>query len=389
MLPGAVVFFATWLTAFGRPASQPLLAAPGLTSAQEVVLTLAVATGSALAVRAAPVRPWPLFAVAGVAGVAFGTWPALGAASYFAAAVFRRRSHLVLYMLAAGAVVALPGVAGAVSGAYTFSWGDLPGAGATYALFVMLPLVAGLWVGARGQIHAARHAHAQERARAQERTRIAREMHDVVAHRVSLIVLQAGALQVNARDEDVAAEAAQIRATGREALAELREVLGVLRSPGAEAGVDPPSGLDGLDRLLDRSRSAGLPVRRGDEGTARPLPAVVERTAYHVVREALTNVHKHAGTVSTDVVLRHLPSALTVTVRNAAPQAPPLPVPGSGLGLVGLRERIELLGGELDARPHRDGGFTLFALLPVPPPGAEETADVGGLRGTAGDGETT
>ncbi len=373
VVPCAAVFLATWLTAFGRPASPPVLMAPELTSVRGAVLTLAVATGAALAVWAAPVRRWPLFVVAGVAGVAFGTWAALFAASYLAATTFRRGSQLTAYTLVAGIVVVLPTTVQKVFGAGVLSWSDLSGFGAMFALFVLLPLVAGLWAGARRQMHAALRARARDQARVQERTRIAREMHDVVAHRVSLIVLQAGALEVNAEDAEVAAGAAQIRATGREALAQLREVLGVLRPPGSDTRLAPPCGLDGLDPLLDRSRSAGLPVRRRDEGAVRPLSSAVERTVYHVVREALTNVHKHAGAVLTDVVLRYRPSALTVTVRNAAPEGPVAPVPGSGLGLIGLRERIELLGGELDTRSHLDGGFTLVARLPVAVSGAVET----------------
>ncbi|MER7498542.1 histidine kinase [Nonomuraea pusilla] len=177
--------------------------------------------------------------------------------------------------------------------------------GADLVWAVVLPLVAGLWVGARRQVlaglreRAARLEREQAaragQARAQERTRIAREMHDVVAHRVSLIVLHTGALEVSVPDERTAAEIASIRAAGREALANLREVLGVLRAQESPDGHAPPPSLADLDRLLGQSRSAGLRVRRRDEGDPRPVPEAAQRAAYRVVQEALTNVHKHVG----------------------------------------------------------------------------------------------
>jgi signal transduction histidine kinase len=188
-------------------------------------------------------------------------------------------------------------------------------------------------------------------------------MHDVVAHRVSLMVLHAGALEVNSPDEHTAAAAALIRTTGREALADLRDVLGVLRSP--DAALQPQPVLADLDALIEQSRAVGIQVGRRDEGEARPLAAAVQRAAYRVVQEALTNVHKHAVDAATDVVLRYLPGAFEVTVRNATPVQPPGSLPASGLGLAGLRERVELLGGEFDALRRIDGGFVVTARLPT------------------------
>jgi signal transduction histidine kinase len=202
-------------------------------------------------------------------------------------------------------------------------------------------------------------------------------MHDVVAHRVSLMVLHAGALEVSTADPRIADEAALIRTTGREALQDLREVLGMLRAPGGEPGAPelaPQPTLADLDRLLESSRAAGLPVRRADEGEPRQVSATAQRTAYRVVQEGLTNVAKHAGPVPTTVLLRHLPHELVVTVENAAPQRPVESLPGSGLGLVGLSERVALAGGAVDARPRLDGGFRLTARFPAdeqPPAGAE------------------
>jgi signal transduction histidine kinase len=208
--------------------------------------------------------------------------------------------------------------------------------------------------------------------RLEERARIAHDMHDVVAHRVSLMVLHAGALEVNTTDDKAAATAALIRTTGREALAQLRDVLGVLKS-GDQAVLDrlrPLPTLSELDSLLDQSRSAGIPVTRVDDGEPRELPVVVQHAAYRVVQESLTNVHKHAGQAVTKVVLRYLPAALEVSVANAVTGRPPEPLPGGGLGLVGLRERVEVLGGEFDAGPV-PGGFAVTARLPSAVSGEE------------------
>ncbi|MEU1387168.1 MULTISPECIES: histidine kinase [unclassified Nonomuraea] len=188
-------------------------------------------------------------------------------------------------------------------------------------------------------------------------------MHDVVAHRVSLMVLHAGALEVNAPDARTAEAAALIGGVGREALTNLREVLGVLRSPDPVRGPQPT--LADLDRLLDQSRALGIVVNRHDEGRPRPLPPTAERTAYRVVQEALTNVHKHAGDAETDVYVRYRPAELEVLVRNGSSAVADGDLPGSGWGLVGLRERVELAGGRLAAGPRDEGGFQVLAGIPA------------------------
>ncbi|MEU6341899.1 histidine kinase [Streptomyces sp. NPDC046977] len=211
-----------------------------------------------------------------------------------------------------------------------------------------------------------------EWARAEERRRIARELHDVVAHRVALMVLHAGALEVNAADPRTAEEALLIRITGREAMQELREVLGMLRDPDGVRvlGPDlaPQPTLDDLDQLLEASCAAGLPVSRMDEGEPRPVSLSAQRTAYRVVQESLTNVAKHAGAAPTTVTLRHERHQLVITVENSAPSKPVELPPTSGLGLVGLTERVVLVGGSIDARPSLNGGFTVTARIPNVPP---------------------
>jgi signal transduction histidine kinase len=198
-------------------------------------------------------------------------------------------------------------------------------------------------------------------------------VHDVVAHRVGLMVLHAGALEVSLADPDAARQAGLVRQTGREALEELRQVLGVLRDgDGSGPSLDPQPTLADLDRVVEQSRDARLEVSVAIQGERRRLPATVERTAYRLVQEALTNVHKHAPGAAAEVCLRYGPEWLEVTVRNARPAHRPetgLALAGGGYGLLGLRERVTLLGGTFHAGPRLDGGFEVRASIPVEVPG--------------------
>ncbi|MFG1867731.1 sensor histidine kinase [Micromonospora arborensis] len=316
-------------------------------------------------------RRWPLFLAAAVGWLVLAAAAAGVVASYQAG--LRLRGRRLAGFLAGAAVVLAGGVligleVGGVRRMTTAASGNVL---MLAVCLVGLPLVFGLWVRARRDTLAALRDRAErlereqearaDRVRAEERTRIAREMHDVVAHRVSLMVVQAGALEVTALDPATVEAAALIRTTGRQALTDLREVLGVLRQAGPT--VVPERGLDALDELIGESRTAGLRVSRRDEGVAAALPATVGRTAYRVVREALTNVRKHAGDAETVVCLRYLPDGLEVLVRNG-PSEGGTTLPGAGQGLLGLRERVELLGGRLEARPV-DGGFLVRALIPL------------------------
>jgi signal transduction histidine kinase len=219
------------------------------------------------------------------------------------------------------------------------------------------------------------------RAVADERRRIAREMHDVVAHSVSVMVVQAGgARRILERDPDRAAEAARlIERTGRGALLEMRRLLGVLGTADEPAAMAPQPTLDELSGLVERAKAAGLPVTFAVEGEPRPLPAGAEAAVFRVVQEALTNALKHAGSAPTDVLLRWAPDALEVVVadRGPAPAAasrpggvpsggPPSPsLPSGGHGIVGMRERVRVYGGSLSALPRPDGGFVVRARLPL------------------------
>jgi len=210
-----------------------------------------------------------------------------------------------------------------------------------------------------------------EQARAEERARLAGEMHDVVTHRVSLMVLQAGALGITATDEATRQAAEELRAAGVQALDELRDLVGILRTAPEDDQALPVSG---LAELVGESTAVGTPtefVQEGDPALASP---VVGRTAYRIVREALTNVRKHAPGAHVVVRVSYDESQVRLSIRNTAAAAPPangLAATGSGLGLAGLRQRIELVHGTLRASGTPDGGFCVEATMPSYVPTAE------------------
>jgi signal transduction histidine kinase len=330
--------------------------------------------GLALLVLVRRANPYPLLAFGTAAWVVMGApWGLMVAGYTIAARPQRPRWSGVLLGVLALVVLARMLVVSDVS---------VLSAVVVAVLVVGVPVLLGLWIGIRRALVAHLRDEAErlereqllqaERATARERARIAREMHDVVAHRVGLMVLHAGALEVSLADPEAAQQAGLIRQTGREALEELRHILGVLRERADGAPLDPQPTLADLDRLAQQSRDAGLEVSVAVDGERRRLPATVERTAYRLVQEALTNVHKHAANAATKVGVRYGREWLEVTVRNAGPDGPrPGPAPaGSGHGLLGLRERVTLLGGTFRAGPRVDGGFEVCASLPaqVAPP---------------------
>jgi AcrR family transcriptional regulator len=211
-----------------------------------------------------------------------------------------------------------------------------------------------------------------KRAVAAERASIARELHDVIAHNVSVMVVQAGANRVNPPTEPAAAgEAfASIEATGRQALSETRRLLGLMRRDGERQSPAPQPGLEHLTALADQVHKAGLPVTVLVRGDPRPLPAGLNLSAYRIIQEALTNVLKHAGPATTEVLVRYLDRELEIQVIDHGP--PSLPPPdgrkGSGHGLIGMRERVALYGGQLEVGPVPGGGFRVWACLPLEPP---------------------
>ncbi|MEU6527977.1 histidine kinase [Streptomyces sp. NPDC046928] len=293
----------------------------------------------------------------------------------------------------------------------------VPFASVTTAIGLTAPsLLLGLYVGARRrlmeslreradslerelQLLAERAEERAEWARNEERTRIAREMHDVVAHRVSLMVVHAAALQAVARKdpEKAVRNAALVGDMGRQALTELREMLGVLRSgvasanaprgavtPLAAVGVAAAAAADReraeepaaegpwlseLDELVGQSAAAGMVVDLSVEGESRAYAPEVEQTAYRVVQEALTNVHKHAAGAKTYVRLAHRVSEIAMQVENEPPpeagSASSARLPSGGNGLVGMKERVSALGGVFVSGPTDAGGFRVSAVIPA------------------------
>ncbi|MFD8597020.1 sensor histidine kinase [Kitasatospora sp. NPDC059646] len=204
-----------------------------------------------------------------------------------------------------------------------------------------------------------------EKVLAAERARLAREMHDVVSHQVSLISVQAGAIQVASTDPASRDGARTIRELSVRTLDELRQMVGVLRAAGVGAGTPlaPQPTLADLPRLIDGS---GLPVTRRLDPGRRTWPEAVERAAYRTVQEGLTNISKHAPGAEVTVRVAARGGKLHVEVRNGPPTGrPATPLPGGGHGLIGLRERAALLGGTFTAGPTPDGGFSVHAVLPA------------------------
>jgi signal transduction histidine kinase len=221
-------------------------------------------------------------------------------------------------------------------------------------------------------VRAARAEHERESAEsaarvavAEERSRIARELHDIVAHAVSVMVLQVGAVR-HKLPESMAEDSDALRRVeraGRTALAEMRRLLAAMRPDGDEAELVPQPGLDGLDSLLAEVGRAGLPVELRLEGDPYPLPRGLDLSAYRIVQEGLTNVLKHAGASDADVIVRYRPDEVEIEVRdNGNGRAGG---DGMGHGLVGIRERVKIYGGEMSARAEPEGGFVLSTRLPV------------------------
>ncbi|MFI9827635.1 histidine kinase [Streptomyces sp. NPDC051913] len=219
----------------------------------------------------------------------------------------------------------------------------------------------------------ARRAENEARLRAEQAQRlareaIAREMHDVLAHRLTLLSVHAGALEFRpgAPQEEVARAAGVIRESAHEALQDLREIIGVLRAGDHDDTGRPQPTLAALDALVAESREAGMKVTL-DLRVSDPagVPASVGRTAYRIAQEGLTNARKHAPGTEVAVTVEGAPGAgVTVIVRNPAPEGEVRPVPGSGQGLIGLTERATLAGGRLEHGPEPDGGFGVRAWLP-------------------------
>ncbi|WP_030056997.1 MULTISPECIES: sensor histidine kinase [Streptomyces] len=238
-------------------------------------------------------------------------------------------------------------------------------------------------IGERGWLLERERESAAGAAVDAERARIAAELHDIVSHNVSLMVVQAGAARevLATMPEEAAAAMGAVEAAGRDTMTELRHLLGLL-APAADGseepeqdGFAPQPSLSRLSPLIDRFAFAGLPVEVRISGEPRPLPGGIDVTAYRIVQEALTNALKHGDGVTAEVTVRYADHYLRVEVLNSGPSvlsggsAPaPRRADGAGRGLIGLRERVAVYGGDLDARRRLGGGYRVRARIPLDRP---------------------
>jgi signal transduction histidine kinase len=236
-----------------------------------------------------------------------------------------------------------------------------------YALLFGLPWVAGRAVRRR---RLSERTVEEEKAKtaaaiAEERARIARELHDVVAHAISVIVLQArgGRRVLQAEPADAGEAFSVIERTGQQALEEMRRLLGMLRASDEQLALTPQPSLKQLDRLVEQVQAAGLPVQVAVEGEPRELPPGVDLSAYRIVQEALTNALKHAGPARARVLLRYRTDELELEIADDGPGTGD--GSGAGQGLIGMRERVSVYGGELEAGRRPGGGYALRARLPL------------------------
>ena len=325
-------------------------------------------------------RRWPisvlLLAIAGfaIAGDATNLAALLGGeVACVSVGLYGRRQNLAgIVVLGAATLIAL------VFGRGNTSTLPVPGAVLAF-LLIGAAYLAGREIGTRQhlltkerELGAQREREREEAVKAAadaERRHIARELHDVVAHSVGVMVVQAGAARKVIDDKPEAARESllAVEASGHEAMAELRRLLGVLSENGNEAPLlAPQPGIAGLEALVARIREAGLPVELRVEGPRESLPPGLDVAAYRIVQEALTNALKYAGGAPTEVVIRYTPDEIELEVIDKG--AVSTPADGIGRGLVGMRERVALFGGTIEAGKRADRGYAVRARLPLEPP---------------------
>ncbi|CCH77285.1 putative Histidine kinase [Nostocoides japonicum T1-X7] len=366
-----------------------VLAVGGLATGQvdetPLAVTVPIAAVSTLAMALRTRFPVPVAAVVTVLAVAQAVLTGAESNTLWALVVFLVSSYTVAAECDEG--WALVGLALVLGGQFLCEWLDH---GSDYPFDTLV--FGGVWLFGRGTrswrnqaAYAEQHRHDLARiAVAEERTRIARELHDVVAHSLSVIAVQADAAEA-ALGKDPARAAPPMRAirdSARDALVDMRQLLHVLRT---EQGADPDDdvqqlrparGIGDLPQLVDGMRKAGLPLE-ADIRLSQALSSGLELAAFRIAQEGLTNVRKHAGDVPTRLAVTDDGHELKVEVRNEAPRSTtsrPVDSPSTGHGLVGVRERVQAAGGALDVGPTTAGGFVLVARLPLRP------APVDGVR---------
>jgi signal transduction histidine kinase len=291
----------------------------------------------------------------------------LAIGSYSVAAYSTLRRALVgLAVTAAGATVYGLANHDIMSGNTGNLWSAAFFATAVLAAWLIGVFVRGRREAAAQEVRTAAAEQQAERAAADERARLARELHDIVSHNLSVVILQAAGAQAAGSPDAGTLE--KIERSGRQALTEMRRLLGVLRQPDDQPGppgLSPQPGMSGLAALAEGVRAAGLPVRLDIRGDPAQLPTVVDISAYRIVQEALTNVLKHAGKASAQVSVSCGNGEVVIEVTDDGTGPPAGSQHGGGHGLAGMRERAALFGGELAAGPRTAGGFAVRARLPT------------------------
>lgn len=333
-------------------------------------LLVAVLVTAPLALRDRhPLAAWRM-SFAGLAVLALSPWPQ--GIEYTEGGAFAALMCLFTVTVRCSRDVTLGVAVLSLAGVWIKDADSAPGA----SVLILVPLAVGYAVRvrrtAKRELAEQQRRHQDAEAVLTERQRIARELHDVVAHHMSMIAIQAEAApyKVDAIPEETRLDLAEIRATALDALTELRRVLGVLRAEdGAETAPQPS--LERLDELIGHARGAGLRVGTRLDGDLAGLPPGVGLTAYRILQEALSNAMRHAPGSQVEVQVSRDPGEdgiVWLGVVNGPPgggQVPRPPLPGGGHGLLGMRERAAALGGELTARPTSEGGFAVTATLPV------------------------
>jgi signal transduction histidine kinase len=327
-----------------------------------------VAGGSLAWRRRAPLTVATIVSAAVATGSLLGYWPEFVAMLWIAvysAAAYTERDRLVRVLLP---VAVLTSVAISVGERWDrgLNWVEIL---TDLVVTFGVPFLLGRMTFNRRRRIVREREVATREAVAAERAAIARELHDVVAHHMSVMVVQAGAARaVSGSDPAATAEALrQIEASGRTGLAEMRRLLEVLKAEGDGDGRAPQPGLARLDELLDAMRASGLPVEAVVEGTPRTLSPGVDLSAYRIVQEALTNALRHAGGASARVLVRYEPDGLELEIADDGHGPRDELEASGGQGLIGMRERVQLFGGELEAGPRPGGGFLVRARLPSEP----------------------
>jgi signal transduction histidine kinase len=333
------------------------------------IALFAAAIAAPLVIR----RRWPLLALAAVLAIAFSSPVDVPFEFPLLIVIYTISTTGSWEMTIAGSIVAVFGGAAVYAGGADVNTSNV----LALTLECSIAATVGAYIGNRRRRVEALWERAErldrerellaERAVAEERVRIAQELHDVVAHNVSLIVVQAQALGATVPDERVTEATTGIADLGRRAMAEMHRTLKLLRAnEGQAAERGPQPGLDDLKGLLERARAAGLRVELAVEGKPRPLSQSVDLSAYRIVQEALTNVVKHAAGAAATVTLHYGPDGLELTISDSGGPTPSgTRANGAGRhGLVGMRERAALFGGALTAGPRGERGFEVRGLLP-------------------------